>query len=155
MRRAAGESVGELALLQKRATRTATVAAAPPPPEDDPQNTSTPRGGSETADSSLESLKSMDGGLSHVHGGVELIRISRHCYDAAARSLLLASLEDLIAFLASCEPFKARCQRKLCKFAQWSLPANLRVLVMARLQGWCNQCLMLPGAACRVLDASC
>jgi hypothetical protein len=55
---AAGESFGELALLQKGITRTATVAAAAPP------------------------------GAGEAGGeGVSLIRISRRCYDQAVRSL--------------------------------------------------------------------
>lgn len=45
--------------------------------------------------------------------GAHLIRISRACYDAAARALLLVALEEVVGFLGACEPFKAGPARML------------------------------------------
>jgi len=110
-----GESFGEVALLQKSATRTATVVASPAPPapletakilqavesaeEQDCHNKQRDaQGVQHTNQQSISSRVSKDQ-VPELQGntaaadtvGIELIRLSRSCYDATVRAVQVGS----------------------------------------------------------------
>lgn len=164
-----GESFGELALLQKKAKRTATVAAAAAATAAALQGASSSvaavgveAAASAEAAASVAACIAAAGGHAGISpacasgegtaldtaaapepscaapsgggrssssggsssGGLDLIRISRACYDSAASYLLVAELEALLAFLASCEPLAGLSRELLTALAVLARPVR-------------------------------
>eukprot|EP00873_Tetraselmis_striata_P036443 jgi/Tetstr1/456707/TSEL_043407.t1 len=91
-----GSSFGELALLQRNAQRTASVLVPPAPP-----SAAAPEGGEGEGE----------------FRGVELIRITRECYDQTVNQLMTQQLAELLETLAKVEPFNALPRQHLSSLA--------------------------------------
>jgi CRP-like cAMP-binding protein len=98
-----GESFGELALLQRSATRTATVVVAPA--------TGTDGSGAQG-----------DAAAGAASSGALLIKVSRAAYDSVVRALHVAALEELLGFLGSLPPFAGLPRELLTSLAVFARP---------------------------------
>jgi len=101
----AGASFGELALLQKSASRTASILVPP--------SKSTSDG---TAEGEAVSGKPL------AFDGVELIRVTRESYDRTVNHLMSKQLKEMLDFLSQVEPFRGLPKQHLSSLAVFVRP---------------------------------
>eukprot|EP00775_Hariotina_reticulata_P005930 gene5930-6170_t len=135
-----GESFGEVALLNKSATRTATVVATTAPeaataqaaegaqqyftlqPDDAADVLHVGQLGSKSRNSTAE-LPALEGNPGAANdAGVELICVRRSCYDATVRAVQVAALECLLGFLSGVGPFTGLSRGDLTSLAVFVRP---------------------------------
>ncbi|WIA39242.1 hypothetical protein OEZ86_005365 [Tetradesmus obliquus] len=147
-----GESFGELALLQKGVTRTATVLVTPSVTPSELEGSSgtgqLDRFEEDAAPAAATAAATAAGA-----GGALLVRVSRSCYDATVRSLQVAALEELLGFLGGVAPLRGLSREALTSLALYARPLRVGVGELLAVAGdKVNALLIIQEGEVKLLD---
>ena len=155
-----GESVGEIALLKRGATRTATLIAEPVAVISPATAAATGTGaGAADNEQQQQQEESLACGVAaggegtgrgwepSPEGGVCLIRITRVAFDAAVRSLQVAALEGLLGFLGSVPAFAGLSRDQLTSLAVFCRPVKAAAGQVLAGQGEVVEALLVVQAS--------